>query len=141
MIDRLEIFELADCAGWDVQHYKNHRLERAHLVALFYHVHSGASEGGSGYTSAQADAVLQRFVRSVPTILEAVTEILEGDSVPEGEPGVEDTTESRMLSAAAGVRAVRAKYGKHYREVPWPETPSDRMFGTRIRDLLETLCR
>lgn len=48
---------------------------------------------------------------------------------------------SRMLSAAAGVRAVRAKYGKHYREVPWPETPSDRMFGTRIRDLLETLCR
>ena len=116
-----EVFDLADCAGWDIQHYKQHRLERAHLVALILHVRAGASDNGGGYTPAQADAVLQRLFRSAPTILDTVDAVLAGRDTPEGEPGRKDTTKSRQQSAAAGVRATRAKYGEKYRDVPWPE--------------------
>ncbi len=116
-----DVFALADCMGWDIQHYRKHRPERSHLVALFLHVHRGASESGGDYTPAQADAVLQRLIRSAPTILDAVGEVLEGGQIREGDSGHEDTTESRRQSAAAGVRAARSKYGKDYRRIPWPE--------------------
>ena len=116
-----DVFALADCMGWDIQHYRKHRPERSHLVALLLHVHCGASESGGDYTPAQADAVLQRLIRSAPTILDAVGEVLEGGQIPEGDSGHEDTTESRRQSAAAGVRAARSKYGEDYRSIPWPE--------------------
>ena len=115
------VFALADCMGWDIQHYCKHRPERSHLVALLLHVHRGASESGGDYTPPQADAVLQRLIRSAPTILDAVGEVLEGGQIPEGDSGHEDTTESRTQSAAAGVRAARSKYGEDYRSIPWPE--------------------
>ena len=115
-----EEFALADVVGWDIQHYKKHRLERAHIVALIAHVHRGAS-ASSGYTNAQADAVLQRLFRSAPTILQAVDEFLTVDDLPEVEPESEDTTATRRRSAVAGIRAVRAKYGDEHRTVPWPE--------------------
>ena len=116
-----EMFALADCMGWDIQHYRRHRLERSHLVALLLHVHRGASEGA--YTHAQADAVLQRLIRSAPTILEAVDVVLAGGQVaaPDDGTGHEDTTETRKQSAAAGVRATRSKYGDDYRKIPWPQ--------------------
>ena len=69
--------------GWDIQHCRKHRPERSHLVALLLHVHRGASEIGGDYTPAQADAVLQRLIRSAPTILDAVGEVLEGGPDPE----------------------------------------------------------
>lgn len=116
-----DVFGLADCMGWDIQHYRKHRPERAHLVALLLHVHRGAAEGGGPYTPAQADAVLQRLIRSAPTILAAVDEVLAGGQIPESGPDREDTTESRRQSAAAGVRAARSKYGEDYRSIPWPE--------------------
>ena len=116
-----DVFGLADCMGWDIQHYRKHRPERSHLVALLLHVHRGASESGGDYTPTQADAVLQRLIRSAPTILDAVDEVLEGGQIPEGDSGHEDTTESRKQSAAAGVRAAHSKYGGDYRSIPWPE--------------------
>lgn len=119
MEGRPEVYDLADCLGWDIQHYRKRWPERAHLVALILHVHSGVSEGS--YTLEQANAVLQRLIRSAPTILDAVDAVLAGGEASEGEPGTGDTTESRERSAAAGIRAVRAKYGENYREVPWPK--------------------
>ena len=116
-----DVFDLADCMGWDIQHYRKHRLERSHLVALLLHVHRGASESEGGYTPAQANAVLQRLIRSAPTILDAVGEVLEGGQIPEGDSGHEDTTESRRQSAAAGVRAARSRYSEDYRNIPWPQ--------------------
>lgn len=116
-----DVFALADCMGWDIQHYRKHRPERSHLVALLLHVHRGASESGGDYTPAQADAVLQRLIRSAPNILDAVDEVLEGGQIPKGDSGHEDTTESRRQSAAAGVRAARSQYGEDFRSIPWPE--------------------
>ena len=116
-----EMFALADCMGWDIQHYLRHQPERSHLIALILHVHRGVS--GGDYTDAQADAVLQRLIRSAPTILEAVDVELAGGQVaaPDDGTGHEDTTETRKQSAAAGVRAARSKYGDDYRKIPWPE--------------------
>lgn len=116
-----DVFALADCMGWDIQHYRKHRPERSHLVALLLHVHRGASESGGDYTPAQADAVLQRLIRSAPNILDAVDEVLEGGQIPKGDSSHEDTTESRRQSAAAGVRAARSQYGEDFRSIPWPE--------------------
>ena len=126
-----EVFDLADCAGWDIQHYKNHRVERAHLIALMLHVRAGTSErGGSGYTLAQADAVLQRLVRSIPTILEAVDAVLATGEIPEETRiSSEDTTESRCQAASEGVRVARAQYGDEYRAIPWPEQASGRQIA------------
>ena len=126
-----EVFDLADCAGWDIQHYKNHRMERAHLIALMLHVRAGASEhGGSGYTLAQADAVLQRLVRSIPTILEAVDTVLATGEIPEETRiSSEDTTESRCQAAWEGVRVAQVEYGAEYRTVPWPEQASGNSAG------------
>ena len=116
-----DVFALADCMGWDIQHYRKHRPERSHLVALLLHVQRGASESGGDYTPAQADAVLQRLIRSAPTILDAVGEVLGGGQIPKDDSSHEDTTESRRQSAAAGVRAARSKYGADYRSIPWPQ--------------------
>ena len=115
------VFALADCMGWDIQHYRKHRPERSHLIALLLHVRRGASESGGDYTAAQAGSVLERLIRSAPTILDAVDEVLEGGQIPEADSGHEDTTESRRQSAAAGVSAARSKYGDDYRLIPWPE--------------------
>ena len=127
-----EVFDLADCAGWDIQHYKNHRVERAHLVALILQVHAGASEnGGDGYTVAQANAVLDRLIRAAPTVLEAVSDVLAAGEIPEETESLSEvSTESRQQSGREGVRVTKGKYGDEFRDVPWPEQAS----GYRISD-------
>ena len=103
-----DVFDLADCMGWDIQHYRKHRLERSHLVALLLHVHRGASESEGGYTPAQANAVLQRLIRSAPTILDAVGEVLEGGQIPEGDSG--PRRHDRVAQAVSGSRCPRGAF-------------------------------